>query len=259
MRNLLKAIHYQMRHDLFVIILFLITCIISGIVIISDVDFSSVTGSQFLATLGMAYPVLFMILISFLTTRICGWDFMDKTLNYEILAGHTRNQVYWAKVCASLLWCLDSCMILTVVPVLVITMIYGWGINMDAGSAVLCFVLAIFPMMQFISEIVLLTFLVKNYLIASVISCMLGEFVMMINVIITSLGYQSMLFLALPNLTALFDFSNYHMGYVNGEDVQIIDTALTPEFIMITILSSVLISIICLMIGSARFRKSDLR
>ncbi|MDE5753317.1 MAG: hypothetical protein K2H89_02035 [Oscillospiraceae bacterium] len=259
MRNLLKAIHYQMRHDLFVIILFLIAGIISGIIIISDVNFSSVTGSEFLAAFGMAYPILFMILISMLTTRICGWDFMDKTLNYEILAGHTRNQVYWAKVCASLLWCLTSCIIFTVLPVLVVTIIYGWEASIDPGSAVLCFVLAIFPMIQFISEIVLLTFLLKNYLIAAVISCMLGEFVMMINIIMTSLGYQSMLFLALPNLIALFDFSNYHMGYVNGEDVMVIDMALTMPVILTTILSSVLIGAACLVIGSVVFRKSDLR
>ncbi|MDE7120628.1 MAG: hypothetical protein K2O42_00495 [Oscillospiraceae bacterium] len=259
MRNLLKSIHYQMRHDLFVVILFLIASIISGVIIISDVNFSSITGSEFLAVFGMSYPILFMILISMLTTRICGWDFMDKTLNYEILAGHTRNQVYWAKVCASLLWCLTSCLIITVLPVLVVTMIYGWEASINPGSAVLCFVLAIFPMIQFISEIVLLTFLVKNYLIAAVISCMLGEFVVMIDMVMTSLGYQSMLFLALPNLIALFDFSNYHMGYVNGEDVMVIDMALTTPVILMTILSSVLISAICLILGSVRFRKSDLR
>lgn len=259
MRNLLKAIRYQMRNDLSVVILFLIVAVIYGILIVSDVDFSRITGSQFLASMGAVYPILFMILISFLTTRICGWDFTDRTLNYEILAGHSRQQVYISKICASLTWSLVSCMIFTALPVLVMTIIYGWGTNIAPGSAIACFGLAVFPMIQLISEILLLTFLIKNFLLALIISFMMSEFLIMLDILLTSSGHASLLFLALPNLTTLFDFSNYHSEYINGEDVMVIDTVLSAPVIAMTIISSVLVSAGCLLLGYHLFRKADLK
>lgn len=106
MRNIIKALNYQTKTDnvtyysLFVV---LFLAVISFI----DADLSELTGSMYIAAMGESYFALLPVfVILMLGVRILGWDYGDKTMNYEILSGHHRREVYFARVIVSHIWCI---------------------------------------------------------------------------------------------------------------------------------------------------------
>ncbi len=256
MRNIIKALNYQTRTDnvtyysiLFMIFLVAVTFL--------DADITKVTGGEYVAISGQALGMFPSFFILILGIRICGWDYADKTMNYEILSGHHRREVYFARVIVTLVWCVALSFFFLVLPALICTIINGWGVNMDFSGMAIRYLLAIFPIIRIVCQCVMLTFLVKSAYVAwaaGFILTMLNSMTTMIleELMNIKLSWQT----ATTNLMKLFTF-NQSIGYVNGEDVTICHTELEPSMIIGTIGVSVAVSVICLAIGYAVFRKSD--
>ena len=62
---------------------------------------------------------------------------------------------------------------------------------------------------------------------------------------------------SLPNAVKLMYLDNSYLGFVNGEDVYMYETALEPWYIIATVLASVAVSALCLLCGYIYFKKSD--
>lgn len=260
MYNLIKALNYQTRRDNFLFYSVLAGCfsyILTIILYSEHGDLSKLYGGEAVVVFGSSCAGLaFFVLI--LTARICGWDYGDKTMNYELLSGHSRGAVFWSRTLVSLCWCIPIGLIITVLPAAVFTLINGWGDNMDFGGAALRFLLLLFPLFRITCEIILLTFILKNCYLSMVSGFILTEItqiaVMFINELSsTKITYQ----LAVSNITALFEF-NEKMGYVNGKDITVYQTGLETAFVLGTILFSLGVGIICLIIGSLLFKKRDI-
>lgn len=253
MRNIIKALNYQTRTDnvTYYSILLAIFLTIFGML-----DFD-MTGSEYLALNGESISLLPVFLILMLGVRILGWDYADKTMNYEILSGHHRREVYFARVIVAHIWCIAFCVGFMLIPVLVFTLINGWGVTMDFGGMALRFALAIFPMIRIVCQYVLLVFLVKSAYIAWAAGYLLSMFAMFIPMLFEELMQIKFTYqFANTNLTKLFTF-NQSIGYVNGEDVTICHTELDPSMIIGTIGVSVAVSVICIVLGYIIFKKSD--
>ena len=253
MRNIIKALTYQTRTDnvTYYSILLAIFLTIFGML-----DFD-MTGSEYLALNGESISLLPVFLILMLGVRILGWDYADKTMNYEILSGHHRREVYFARVIVAHIWCIAFCVGFMLIPVLVFTLINGWGVTMDFGGMALRFALAIFPMIRIVCQYVLLVFLVKSAYIAWAAGFLLSMFSMIIPMLFEELMQIKFTYqFANTNLTKLFTF-NQSIGYVNGEDVTICHTELEPSVIIGTIGVSVAVSVICIVLGYIIFKKSD--
>ncbi len=253
MRNIIKSLNYQTRTDnvTYYSILLAIFLTIFGVL-----DFD-MTGSEYVALNGESISLLPTFLILMLGVRILGWDYADKTMNYEILSGHHRREVYFARVIVAHIWCIAFCVVFMLLPVLVFTLINGWGETMDFGGMALRFALAIFPMIRIVCQYVLLVFLVKSAYIAWAAGYLLSMFSMLIPMLLEELMQIKFTYqLANTNLMKLFTF-NQSIGYVNGEDVTIYHTELESSVIIGTIGVSVAVSVICLVLGYAIFRKSD--
>lgn len=253
MRNIIKALNYQTRTDnvTYYSILLAIFLTIFGML-----DFD-MTGSEYLALNGETISLLPVFLILMLGVRILGWDYADKTMNYEILSGHHRREVYFARVIVAHIWCIAFCVGYMLIPVLVFTLINGWGVTMDFGGMALRFALAIFPMIRIVCQYVLLVFIVKSAYIAWAAGYLLSMFSMIIPMLFEELMQIKFTYqLANTNLTKLFTF-NQSIGYVNGEDVTICHTELEPSMIIGTIGVSVAVSVICIVLGYIIFKKSD--
>ena len=127
MWNIIKAQNYQTRNDIVVIAALIF---IGALSIISpyfnglNIPFSEITGSIYAVNSEKTF-LLFILLI--VTTRVCGWDQSDKTINYEILAGHNRLAVYFGRIITSIIWVTVSCAVLLFGPLAVCTVINGWG------------------------------------------------------------------------------------------------------------------------------------
>ncbi|MBP1546127.1 MAG: ABC transporter permease subunit [Oscillospiraceae bacterium] len=256
MRNIIKALTYQTRTDNVTYYSMLIPFFLIVMSLV-DVDITEITGSMFIASVGDGFALLPIFLILMLGVRILGWDYADKTMNYEILSGHHRREVYFARVIVSHIWCIVFCFGFMLLPVIVFTAINGWGVTMDPGGMALRFALAIFPMIRMVCQYVLLVFIVKSSYVAWAAGYLLSMFSMLIPILFDELlSYKFTYQLASSNLMQLFTF-NQSMGYVNGEDVTICHTELEPSVIIGTIGVSLAVSIICLALGYLIFRKSD--
>ncbi|MGN0578328.1 MAG: hypothetical protein ACI4J4_06890 [Ruminiclostridium sp.] len=260
MYNLIKALNYQTRRDNFLFYSVLAGCfsyILTIIVYSEHGDLSKLSGGEAVAAFGSSCAgLVFFVLV--LTARICGWDYGDKTMNYELLSGHSRAAVFWSRSIVSLVWCIPVGFLIMVLPTAVLTLINGWGDNMDFGGAAIRFLLTIFPLFRLTCEFILLTFIVKNCYLSMVLGFILTEITQIAVLFITDMSKIEITYqLAISNLTALFEF-NDKMGYVNGKDITVYQTGLEPEFILGTILFSLGVGIICLVIGSLLFKKRDI-
>ncbi len=253
MRNIIKALNYQTRTDNVTYYSILLGIFLT---IFGMLDFD-VTGSEYVAFEGESISLLPVFLILMLGVRILGWDYADKTMNYEILSGHHRREVYFARVIVAHIWCIAFCVGFILLPVLFFTLINGWGTTMDFGGMALRFALAIFPMIRIVCQYVLLVFLVKSAYVAWAAGYLLSMFSMIIPMLFEELMQIKFTYqFANTNLTKLFTF-NQSIGYVNGEDVTICHTELEPSVIIGTIGVSVAVSVICIVLGYIIFKKSD--
>lgn len=260
MRNIIRALNYQTRNDLVVIVSLLFfgaASVISPVLNFSGLAFSEMTGSMYAVSSDKSL-MIFLILI--ITTRICGWDQSDKTINYELFAGHSRMAIYFGRIIASLMWVIPVCAVLMLAPVGVCTVINGWGYSADLSGVMLRYLLAFLPVFRLVCEFALLSFLLKNGGGSTILGFILVEGVAIAGSFLSygeniSLNWQ----LGVLNFICLSGFPDYSYGYVNGEDVMVFDTAIESSVITGTVAASLLVGAACLVIGSVYFKKTDMK
>lgn len=256
MRNVMKAMNYQIIRDNF-----LIYSIIAGVVPMISIfanGFDELNGGMAIVTISSGISVFMGIALVILVPRICGWDYTDKTMNYEILAGHKRADVFWGRALLSIVWGLSVAVITVGLPIIIVSLIFGWGNNLDLGNTVLRFVLVIFPLFRLICELTLITFLLRNCYGTIICGYMYIMFSTMAVMIIEEFGkFKFTSQLSVANAMRLLEFNNHTIGFVDGEDVYIYESAVESGFAVETIAVSLIGGIICLLIGYFAFKKSD--
>lgn len=258
MLNIIKAQNYQTRNDIVVVASLLIIGVLSVISpMFNGIRFSDLTGSVYAINSEKMF-LLFLVLI--ITVRVCGWDQSDKTINYEILAGHGRKAVYFGRIIVSLIWSLISCAVLMFVPLGVCSAINGWGYSADFTWVMIRYLLAFLPIIRVTLELALLTFILRSSGLSLVLGYLLIDFSAMAEMLMDEKTANRFFWvLGVPNLMRITGFPDYSYGYVNGEDVIIFDSALSPSLIIATIAASVLVSAACLLLGCIAFKKRDMK
>lgn len=259
MWNIIKAQNYQARNDLVIVVslLFIGAMCLSPLIENPHTDFSEFTGSFFATNSNISF---LLILILILSTRICGWDMSDKTINYEILSGHSRTAVFFGRIITSSVWAAACCAVLMFAPLAVCTLFNGWGHTVDFSGLLLRYLLAFLPILRINCEFALITFLVRNGGLSAILNYLLIDGLMIAEMIYSTKDDRSLSILfGVSNFMKLTDFSNYRYGFVDGKDVVIFDSSLEPTFIIGTIAASVLVAGACLLLGSVVFKKSDLK
>lgn len=261
MWNIMKAQNYQTRGDNLVIYAMLIGFLLPIVCILMEMDgdFSQLTGGLVLAKIGQAVSIIFGMVFVILVSRICGWDATDKTMNYEIMTGHSRAEVYFGRVVVSLLWSLITAIAIVALPVMGFTLMNGWGQNMNCMDGIIRVLLALFPLFRLACEFALLTFLLQNCFKAMLIEWVLFELGVM-----GSMLYQEFtdklltVQLASSNLFWVFDFSNYRMEYIDGEEIPVFISGISTSMLISTFFVSLLVGGICLFAGYVMFKKQDM-
>ncbi|MBE5881218.1 MAG: hypothetical protein E7289_02730 [Lachnospiraceae bacterium] len=152
MWNLMKGLNYQIKRDNFTIYAILFSGFLAiGIgfysaLVEEGMAFSEISAGLFLAKNAEFMVVGCLVLCCVLVARIVGWDMTDKTINYEILAGNSRNHVFGARVILTILWCLGISALYLILPLLVLSFCNGWGSNLEIKVGVtwmLIFILSV--------------------------------------------------------------------------------------------------------------------
>ena len=263
MQNIIKSLHYQTIRDNVTYYAFL-ALILCYVVVLSDLKGAfSLTGSEYFV-LSQGYfclPVgVFLVILS---TRICGWDYVDKTMNYEILIGHGRKEVFFSRIWVSFLWCMPVAVLAFVLPPLVLSLINGWGIYMDMGDMIFRCVLSVFTIFRMYCECVLLTFLTKSCYIGLIVSYLFIEIGSVIPMAIEELARikigNFVTAFSMSNFQKLVSPENYSFQYINGKDEILYDMSVDPSFAAATIIVSLVAGLGCIMISYLYFRKSDMK
>ncbi|MDE5753318.1 MAG: hypothetical protein K2H89_02040 [Oscillospiraceae bacterium] len=258
--NLIRSQLFQLRHEhdiwrellaclAFQIIIVLIFALGMETQGIYDVQ---ATGCMFFAEnskMIMLLPVSFVFLLA---GQICAGDFTDKTQNYEIMAGHSRSEIYCSRVILSLILGILSGMLLVVVPVVAAGLYYGWGEQMPVSDAVSRILLVAFPMIRMICEAVFLAFISRHPYLPAIVG---GGMIML-----SSLGMldQCTPLLGISNVNLLCRIEKYIVFDPQEHLLYTYDASLAGTDIVGTVILSLAGGILALLLGNYFFRKDDI-
>ena len=261
MKNLIKAQLYQLKKDRLVQITFvgmllilLMMAYINQLLAVTEASgLDTVTGGGFFANnlVGAMTVGLMFVIIS--VPRICGWDFTDKTTNYELMSGHIRREVYFSRIAVSLLVGVIGWIILFCAPLAVTSIINGWGEKLPASAAVLRSILMLFPIIRLSCELACLTFILKNPYITMGIG-----YVMLMLEISPMLSIKNSFLLGISNLSLLGTVEVWTTYGLDGKMNYIYDAYLGAGDIAGTILISLGVSLLALFIGYIFFKNDDI-
>ncbi|MCM1568197.1 MAG: ABC transporter permease [Roseburia sp.] len=261
MWNIIKALNYQIKRDNIMIYGFLLAFfVLLAPIAVGENAIGEITGSQYYVSMySEGLPFILALLTLYITSRICGWDFNDKTVNYELLAGHSRRSVYLARVLLSLIWSVLGTLAVVLLPIGTITLLNGWGYSADAKDMAVRGLLSLLPLFRIVCVWIMLTFLLQNGFTALA----LGYTLYMIGILITLLLQESFqinwtIQLGSVNLIKLLTLTNYTSVYINGEDVMVYRTALAASEMYSTVLASLAVGFVCLGLGYVIFCRRDM-
>ncbi len=262
MQNIIKALKYKVARDNVTYYALIGAAVFLALDFTENKNLLSLTASEYYLCPHI-YVIAIGTVFALLATRICGWDYEDKTMNYEILIGHSRKEVYWSRILVSFVWCMPVVLLIFIGPPLLLGIMNGWGIYMDMGGMIFRCVLAIFTILRMYCECVLFTFLTKSCYIGLIVSFFFLEIGNMIPLFFDVLGGikigNFVVIHSMANFQNLMTLEKYSYQYINGKDEVLYDVSVDPTLAVLTIVVSLAVSVGCLFLGYLYFRKSDMK
>lgn len=267
MKNLIKALNYQIRRDNVTYYAYISGIAVLILLFVTDVSGNSfnLTGSEyFFSPMTEAGSISILFFFSILVTRICGWDYSDKTINYQIFAGHSRNSVFWSRIRASFFTCVPSAvLIFFILPPVILSLKNGWGISMNIDGVLLRCFICLFIILRIYSECVFFTFITKSCytgLITSFLYLFIGEIVFSL---LSGDSHEKTSMISvcssLLNYTEVMNFYDYDFQYIDGVDEIVADSAIEPSYALVTIMASLLVSAASVLFSWNNFRRADMK
>ncbi|SDA21917.1 ABC-type transport system involved in multi-copper enzyme maturation, permease component [Ruminococcus sp. YE71] len=267
MFNLIKAQQYQMlRDNVTYYIIFVMLIIYVGIDLISAADSSTAqfSASYFAVISADGFPFLLNMLTLLYTARICGCDMTDRTMNYELLDGVKRSQVFFARFIVGVFWSAVTCAFLMIVPTAIVAAFAGWGDMMTVGGALRRAFCTLITVVRLSAMYTMLTFLLMDWKTTTVIGFIIGQTELIIVMIMqesASLGLDKKAgyFFSATAMQKFLDVSNIGIGYKNGEDIQIVKSMLTFSDGASCAAVCIGMTALYLILGFAVFRRRDIK
>ena len=171
MWNVIKAQNYQIKrsNSTWYVILFGLAFYVLVCFDMDSIEYLKITGSAYFMQISGMLPFVGVAMMLVLTCKVCGGDLTDKTMNYEILGGHSRRKIYFGRCAVAMLWSFGVGYLMVLIPVLFFTVINGWGDSVSWKTVLICYGLAAFPFLRLLCGFVMLTFLVRNMYAAGIL------------------------------------------------------------------------------------------
>ena len=200
-----------------------------------------------------------MLAMMIIVANVMGKDFMDKTLNYEVMSGHTRKEVFFGRVivatCAGVVC---SFLVIIAVPV-VLTAINGWGNTMELQGVLIRCLLLFITLFRIAWELAFLTTLTKNPYITYLVSyafAMVQLFAVTAKMNYTDMEISPLLPVA--NCFNLFTFQDWATFFLDETDQIVYSSAVTPEMVLWAVIPSIVIGTGILLFSYVFFKHDDL-
>lgn len=260
MWNIMKSQNYQIKRDNLTVYAALL-CLVLPVfgLLLDDAGLDSMDGSLFTVSMFAFFPYLFIIWSLIVITRICGWDMNDKTINYELLSGHSRVVVYFGRVFTGLIWTMFGGIVVSLLPILLLTAVKGWGHSLDFGETAVRYAVMLCPYFRWACELILLTFLVKSSHAAAVLGFVLFEGSLILATVLQEMTDIDIdVQFATSNMLELSEVSNFRDMLIGENTVSVYEAALDSKLMTGSVVISLVVGIICLLLGYAVFRRRDM-
>lgn len=257
MLNIMKSQVYQLLRDR--IMWFIIIVVFLANIILSVDQFElQTTGSEITAYAAGTTFIISNIITLVVVANVMGKDFMDKTLNYEIMSGHSRGEVFFGRMIVALaIGPLLSFLALIFTPVL-FSCLYGWGNSMDLSDVVMRYGLVYLNQFRIACEVVMLTTFLKNAYLTYIVGFLLADVQMFFTTLKMHYDVDTLPLMSICYGNDLVTFNDWSTFFLNETD-QMFYTAETPlEMILTTVLLTVIVGGILTFISYFYFKKDDL-
>lgn len=264
MLNIIKSINYQIRRDNATYVIILIIAGITALFVADSIISASpeeINGGMMAVLCSEAFFMSVSAAAVLFTARICGWDFNDKTINYELLSGHRKADIFFGRFIVAFVFVTALCLITVGLPVLVCTLFKGWGYNADLKGMLIRFGMMIIPIFRIVCEMTLITFLVRNCYGAMILGWLGYEFGLVVSMIPEEFFDSKLdisLFFSASSVYNILTISNYSFGYVDGKDIEIFETALSELHLYGTVATGLGVGALCLAVSYLIFTKRDM-
>lgn len=264
MFNIIKSQNYSLRRDLMVVLTILTAIALPFLGIyftrmMQEIDFSNITGSMYHTLINEDIVAFNIFIIMIFAAKTVGGDSSDKTINYELMNGHSREKVFFARVINGFFWSVIFVMITIFLPYVVVIFINGWGDNCSLNEMLIRNGLLFFPILRLSALFMLITVLAD--------SCGAGIGVSYLIVLIETV-FDSVLdgtqnkeeyfyFLSLSNLTKLAEVNNSWQTVKEGRVINWFDFSTNSEMVRKTCYVSLIMAAIYIIGAYLYFKKKD--
>ncbi len=257
MKNIMKSIGYDIMHSKMLIRIYIMFVAFMALVTVLNVDSGGVS-AMLAQDAGISFQFS-TLLVGIVVGVICGGDFADKVASYEILSGHSRKSIFFARALIAIIIGAILTTTLGFVPIILGNTLFDWGNKLVLSDIILRTFLLVFPLVRLAAFFVVISFVFKNpyVIIASgfvimVASDMLSD--------MTSSGKSC--YISTYNMSMLCSYegwSTYNLDPVKGVvEYYAYNSAVTTSLVLSTIIVSLIMAIFYLFMGYALFRRDEM-
>lgn len=169
MKNIINSQIKQLFKSKLKFIVLLICCALSGYIVFGTwLDYYAlellpeISASQVIIYNWSSVITMVFFFAALSVGDICAGDFKDKTVYTELMSGCKRSGTYFGRAVVALVFTLIGSLVIVCTPVLISTVIFGWGTLVTVGDFVTRVLVLIVPIIRIICEFVCISFIVKN-------------------------------------------------------------------------------------------------
>ncbi len=265
MLNIIKSQIYIMKRDIYYLWATALTLMYFSVIAIETfqgyLSGEVLTGSIIAAFMTGDMTIVFFLFAVLFSSRIAGWDFTDKTLNYEVIYGHKRSSVYFGRAIVGICSGLLRSAVVVVVAVVIPTIILGWGWSVPAGEMILRYALITLELVRLMAFVIMMSFVARS----NVAGAFAGFAAGLIPLMVTGLAdieteemHTFSWLVSSLSISEVSSFENYTSDYVLGSDIIVFTDRIEPHTAMLMSVMAVVCTAVYLLAGYAVFRKSDI-
>ena len=200
---------------------------------------------------------------TFVASIIAGDDFLDKTINNELIAGRRRYTSYFGRAIPVMIAGPLISIALCTLPYVIYGAVNGFGDTLPVGNLILRVAVGIFPLIRLSAFCVMVLFLFRNPIGAVMTNMAMPMMGMMTVVGGSSFPFlkasSEKLWLVSPiNFVSLGKIESWYTYDLELETYYTYSTAIPASDIVLTIISSVVMTAVYLIIGYHYFHVDDL-
>ena len=263
MINVMKAQKYQVLRSISTYVILLCSLLFIAAILFAEISgeqSEKITGSMFVSYIGEINMTILPILILVYTAVIFGNDLTDKTVNYELLCGIRRSNVFFGRFFVVLAVNIIVYLIITVPSMLIFTVLNGWGHTMTVKEVVIRYSLGLLPVIRYTSFYTFITMAVRNKAVVIGIGYVFSMITMLLTILINELfdTKVTMYLFSIDIFDRLLNPKNMGYGFFDGEDVMVVKDILETDTMCHAAAASILGTAVFLLIGYAVMRKRDM-